>query len=163
MNPIHAHLLVNHLPIVGAIISFGVILFGIILKNDTVKKTGLYINIFSSISAFLAHITGENAEHLAEEIEGVSHQMIHEHEHQAEPFGQLMIGLGILAIVILILYRMKPKLASKLVFISALGLAISCFLAQRAGTSGGEIRHPEINMSSSSSDHEADDDENEDH
>jgi uncharacterized membrane protein len=159
MNPIHAHLLVNHLPIVGAIISFGVILFGIILKNDTVKKTGLFINIFSSISAFLAHITGEKAEHLAEEIEGISHSAIHEHEHQAEPFGQLMIGLGILAIIILILYRMKPKLANLLVFISALGLAVSCFLAQRAGTSGGEIRHPEINTTTTStSNHDEHDD-----
>ena len=159
MNPIHAHLLVNHLPIVGAIISLGVILFGIILKNDTVKKTGLYINIFSSISAFLAHITGEKAEHLAEEIEGVSHKLIHEHEHQAEPFGQLMIGLGILAIVILILYKMKPKVANMLVFVSALGLAIACFLAQRAGTSGGEIRHPEINTTTTSSSNHDDHDD----
>lgn len=51
MNDAHIHLIVNHLPIVGVLIGFLVLLFGYILKNHQVKTTSQAIFIFSALTA----------------------------------------------------------------------------------------------------------------
>lgn len=144
MNPFHLHLLFNHLPIVGIYLSILVLLSGIIIKNQTVKHVALCLIIISGIGAFAAHVTGEGAEESSELRSDFSHELIEKHEHASEPFFQIMLALTVLSIVTLI-FSIKKKTWSKyLVILTAIISLGAAYFAQQAGTSGGEIRHPEI-------------------
>lgn len=144
MNDVHLHLAVNHFPIIGVIIGAITLGVSVALKEKGIRKAGLGILVFSAIMAIPAFLTGEGAEEVAEEIAGVSHDLIHEHEEQAESFLWLTITTGVLALFALILDIRNHKRAQALVFATLLIAVMSIYLGREVGVSGGEIRHPEI-------------------
>jgi uncharacterized membrane protein len=144
MNDAHLHLVVNHFPIIGTILGLGILITGIILKNNTVKNTAYVLFIISAIFAALSMGTGEGAEEMVEDIPSVGKQIIHEHEEMAEKLAIVLYVLGVISLVGLYL-NFKKHAKAKLV--SYLALTIACvgvFLAQQTGTTGGEVRHTEI-------------------
>jgi uncharacterized membrane protein len=144
MNNAHYHLVVNHLPIITPFLGAMILLGGIILKNNIVKKTALIVFIFGSATAFLAMYTGEGAEEVVEKIQGVSENLIKNHEEFAEKFALANYFLGLVSLIGLWVGWKKETFFNS---ISALVLVISfvvLFLAKQTGTSGGEIMHPEI-------------------
>jgi len=144
MNEAHFHLIVNHLPIVGVLIGFLVLLIGFVIKKPQVKVTALGIFIFSAVASVAAFFTGEGAEDVVENISGISETLIHAHEEYAELFFTSILILGFVSIITMFLEVESPKYA-KYGFMLALVLAIiSTVLAKYVGTSGGEIRHTEI-------------------
>lgn len=144
MNDAHFHLVVNHLPIVGVLIGFLVLLVGLIMKKPEVKNTALGIFIFSALTAIAAFLTGEGAEEIVENLPGISETLIHKHEEYAELFFTLMQVLGGLSLITLFLqYKKLPF--SKYGFMLILLLSmVSMGVAKYVGTSGGEITHIEI-------------------
>ncbi|MBK8587458.1 MAG: hypothetical protein IPN88_19485 [Bacteroidetes bacterium] len=84
MDGAHAHLLFNHFPIIGSIISVLVLVTGFLLKNNIVKKTALAIIVFTSVMTIPAFTTGEEAEEALEAINQAPDSIIHEHEELAE-------------------------------------------------------------------------------
>lgn len=144
MNDAHFHLIVNHLPIVGVLIGFLVLLAGWFSKKKHVKVTALGIFIFSAIASIAAFYTGEGAEEIVENIGGISETLIHDHEEYAELFFTSILILGAISLATLFLEVKRPKFA-KYGFILILAMSIiSIVLAKYVGTSGGEIRHSEI-------------------
>jgi uncharacterized membrane protein len=144
MNGAHLHLVVNHLPIVGVIIGALVLIAGYLSIKMPVKVTALGIFIFSAFTALIANFTGEEAEEVVEGLGGISHQIIHEHEEQAETFLLLTVILGVISILTLF-FTAKKKEFARYGFMLALVLSIACiFTGKQTGTSGGEIRHTEI-------------------
>jgi len=88
--------------------------------------------------------TGEGAEEMVEELPGVGHEIIHEHEEIAEKLALVLYALGLVSIVGWYL-NVKENAKAKWVTIAALVLSIAGVLLGKAtGTSGGEIRHTEI-------------------
>lgn len=144
MNEIHLHLLTNHLPIVGVLIATVVLIAGIALQKNDVISTGVYTLLFSGIAAYLAHVTGEKAEHIAENIPGITESLIEHHEEASQPFFIVMLITAAIAIACIFLKNRNKKLYAY----GTYGLAIlgmtSIFLSYQAGKSGGEIRHEEI-------------------
>lgn len=144
MNDAHLHLVVNHFPIIGTILGVGILISGIILKNNTVKNTSYVLFIVSAIFAAFSMGTGEGAEEMVENMPTVGDQVIHQHEEMAEKLATVLYLLGVISLVGLYT-NLKNKAKANLV--SYLALAISCvgvFLAQQTGTTGGEVRHTEI-------------------
>lgn len=157
MDVLHFHLLVNHFPIIGAYIGTLVLIVGMFLRlRDGIRQTGLAILVFSALMSIPAYFTGEESEHMAEEIPGVTEAFIEPHEDQAKLFMIGMIATGVLAAAALI----APKFTGKpmqLLGIVVAGLAlVSCFLAAQAGNSGGQIRHTEIRTGNNASANAAD-------
>lgn len=144
MNDAHFHLVVNHLPIVGVLIGFLVLLAGLIMKKPQVKNTALGIFIFSALTALVAFLTGEGAEEIVENLPGISETLIHQHEEYAELFLTMMLILGGVSLITLFLqYKKMPF--SKYGIIAVLLLSmVSIGVAKYVGTSGGEITHIEI-------------------
>lgn len=144
MNDAHFHLVVNHLPIVGVLIGFLVLLAGLIMKKPQIKNTALGIFIFSALTAAVAFLTGEGAEEIVENLPGISETLIHQHEEYAELFLTMMLILGGVSLITLFLqYKKMPF--SKYGFIAVLLLSmVSIGVAKYVGTSGGEITHIEI-------------------
>ncbi len=144
MNDAHLHMVVNHFPIIGIILGFIVLVGGIVLKNKTIQNTAYFLFIIGAIATLASMATGEGAEEMVEDLPGVGHEIIHEHEEIAEKLALVLYALGLVSIVGWYL-NVKENAKAKWVTIAALVLSIAGVLLGKAtGTSGGEIRHTEI-------------------
>ena len=144
MNDAHLHLVLNHFPIIGTILGVGILITGIILKNNTVKSTAYALFIVAAIFAAFSIGTGEGAEELVEDMPTVGKQIIHEHEEMAEKLAIILYVLGTISLAGLFLnYKnhAKAQLISYVAFVLAI---VGVFFAIQTGTTGGEIRHTEI-------------------
>ena len=144
MNGAHWHLVVNHLPIIFPIVGVIVMITGLISKSEAVKRTAFMIFIFGALASLIAMNTGEGAEELVENINGITENDIESHEEAAELFAMLSYILG--GISLLGLWAsFKQKTFSSLISIGTLVFAfVLLFFAKQTGTTGGEIRHTEI-------------------
>jgi uncharacterized membrane protein len=150
MNDAHLHMVVNHFPIVGTILAIGILIAGLLNKNQSIINTAYVLFIIGAVFGILSMNTGEGAEKLVEDMPGIGWKIIHEHEELAEKMALLLDVLGILSLVAFYFqYKNNPK--QKLVSYAILILGIaSLFVIQKVGTSGGEIRHTEIRNESNS-------------
>lgn len=144
MNGAHYHLVLNHLPIIIPIVGLLVLIAGFIIKSEIVKRTAYCIFILGALTAFGAIATGDGAEDVVKHIDGISKDLIHEHEEKAEVFALLSYVLGIGSVVALWSNWKKKSYANYI----ALAILAYCFVvlyfAQQTGTTGGEITHAEI-------------------
>ncbi|MBK9355104.1 MAG: hypothetical protein IPN09_14400 [Bacteroidetes bacterium] len=149
MNGAHWHLVVNHLPIIFPIVGVIVMITGLISKSEAVKRTASMIFIFGALASLVAMNTGEGAEELVENINGITENDIESHEEAAELFAMLSYILG--GISLLGLWAsFKQKTFSSLISIGTLVFAfVLLFFAKQTGTTGGEIRHTEIRSGNS--------------
>jgi hypothetical protein len=145
MNDAHLHLLFNHLPIVGSLIGLLILAAGIFLKQPLVRKTAFAVLIFSALVTLPAFFTGEGAEEIVEELPGISHNLIHEHEEAAELALWLSEALGIIALIAFYLEHIQHKFSGMANFFTLI-FSIGTFVSfAKTGNTGGEIHHPEIN------------------
>ena len=148
MNDAHLHLLFNHLPIIIPIVGLLVLFVNMIVRSEIVQRVGYLILILAAIATFPAFFTGEGAEEIVENIDGITHDIIHEHEEVAETFAILSYILGGLSLLGLWANLKRKSFSLWLGYgIFALGIVVLVF-AQQTGTTGGEIRHSEIRSNS---------------
>ena len=144
MNDAHLHLLFNHLPIVGSLIGLLILAAGIFFKQPMVRKTAFGVLVFSALVTLPAFFTGEGAEEIVEELPGISHNLIHEHEEAAELALWLSETLGILALIAFYLEHIQHKFSAMANFFTLI-FSIGTFVSfAKTGNTGGEIHHPEI-------------------
>lgn len=144
MNDAHLHMVVNHFPIVGIILGFGILVAGIVLKNNTVKNTAYCLFVVGAIFAFASMATGEGAEEMVEEMPTVGKKIIHEHEEMAEKLALVLYLLGVVSIAGLY-FNIKNRNQSKLIsYVVVVIAAVGILFGKLTGTTGGEIRHTEI-------------------
>lgn len=144
MNNSHLHLVVNHLPIIFPIVGIILLFIGIFTKSEVTKRNAYIIFILGAIGSILAMATGENAEDAVEKLQGISKDLIHTHEEAAElfaGFSYVLGGFSLLALFSSWKNYTFSKYAPYVVGLLAIG---TLFFAQKAGTSGGEIRHTQI-------------------
>ena len=55
MNDAHFHMVVNHFPIIGTILAIGILIVGILTKNNGVKNTSYCLFIVAAIFAARIH------------------------------------------------------------------------------------------------------------
>ncbi|CAM3977621.1 hypothetical protein FLBR109950_11330 [Flavobacterium branchiophilum] len=144
MNEAHLHLVINHFPIIGPILGFGILLIGIFLKNNTLKNTAYIIFIISSLFGIASMSTGEEAEELVEKLPNIGHEIIHEHEEIAEKLALTLNILGLVAIFGLFLNLKNHVRAHIISYIAAVLGIIGIAIATQVGTTGGAIRHIEL-------------------
>ena len=144
MNDAHLHMVVNHFPIIGIILGFGVLIAGMLLKNNSVKNTAYCLFIVGAIFAFASMATGEGAEEMVEDMPSVGKQIIHEHEEMAEKLAIVLYLLGVVSIAGLYTNIKKHAQAKLVSFLALTIAAVGIFLGKQTGTTGGEVRHTEI-------------------
>lgn len=143
MNDAHLHLLINHFPIIGTIFGLGILFAGIILKNKSLQNTAYILFIICMILGKASMFTGEKAEDIVENL-GISPDLIHEHEEQAETYMKLAYALGLISILGLIANLKNHSKAKLFSFLTLTLAVVAVILSKAVGTSGGEIRHTEI-------------------
>ena len=144
MNQAHIHLLVNHLPIIFPFIGLLILIAGIVFNSDAVKRTAFSIFILSAIATLAAMASGDGAEEVVENIQGIDETLIKIHEESAEIFAVLAYLLGTFSIVAFWANIKQRSFASILNYLLVVFAIVIMFFAYKTGSSGGEIRHSEI-------------------
>lgn len=143
MDGIQIHLLLNHFPIIGTFIGTVLLAWGMLRAQYAVKQTGLILLVAMGLIGIPVHISGEDAEHKVERLEGVDHHLVHEHEEWG---GRAFLAGNITLLVALIafvagFFSHNTKVLSSVALIAAI---ITCAVMVQTGSTGGKIRHPEI-------------------
>lgn len=151
MDATHAHLLTNHIPILGSIFGVVLLIIGMLLKNKSVEITAISTILLASIVTIPVYLSGEEAEHKVEHLQGVSEHELEEHEEHAELSLWLMLVGGGLALMTLASYKMAPKLTktARLSTLIVMGVAFLSLIP--LADHGGKIRHSELRNSGASS------------
>jgi uncharacterized membrane protein len=146
MNFAHLHLLLNHFPIIGTIIGLGLILVSLVGKNDDLRRASLIVFSAIALLAIPTFFSGVGAQGAIKGHPGVSEALIERHEGAAMLAIWFMEITGALALVGLWQLhrnsrptRLNRNLSGVLFF-----SIVTVGLMARVGTTGGDIRHPEI-------------------
>ncbi|HEY0969434.1 MAG TPA: hypothetical protein VGE02_00515 [Gemmatimonadales bacterium] len=143
MDPVHLHLLLNHVPVIGAV--FTVLLLAVaLLRNSTeLGKTSLGILGLLAAVAIVVYLTGEPTEEVVERLPGVSEAAMERHEDVALVATIAMTVLGVLALAALGWFRQRvlPRWISGAALLAT--LAVTGVMGFTANL-GGQIRHSEI-------------------
>ena len=148
MNGAHIHLLLNHIPVIGSVFGFLLLLIAIVRKSEELKKVGLGILIVIAVGTILVYFSGESAEEIIEDLPGVSERIIEKHEDFALiSFISTEVVGGIALLGFLLFRRKKNILNNFLLSILVLSFISSTLIAWTANL-GGQIRHTEIRKDS---------------
>ncbi|HET7612631.1 MAG TPA: hypothetical protein VFK26_01800 [Gemmatimonadaceae bacterium] len=151
MSLVHIHLLLNHVPVVGALVALILFSAALLLRDVVSTKFALAFTAGLAAVAIAVYFTGEPAEEAVEHLAGVTKSTIHEHEEAAE-LTTIVIGvLGGLSLLALLWLRSKraPRWMAAAGLVGT--LAISALMGWTANL-GGQIRHTEIQAVNSYSD-----------
>ena len=144
MNDAHLHLALNHFPIILPLLGLILMLSGIALKSEIIKRAAFFVFNCAALTCIAAYNTGEGAEEIVEEIQGIEEHYIEEHEEIAETFAILVYILGGISLIGLWANWKKKSFSNLLTIATVLFSFVVLFIAKETGTTGGEIRHSEI-------------------
>jgi uncharacterized membrane protein len=144
MNATHLHLILNHVPVLGAFATLGLAVYALFKPNDVIIKLALRLMLLVGILTIPVFFTGEPAEEMIEHFSGVSESAIETHESFALA---AFATTGLLAVIGAIgLYYLKKSGSNIMRYwklLCALAL-LNAGLMTVTAKYGGEIRHTEI-------------------
>ena len=144
MDPLQLHLLVNHLPIIGALTALIVVVIGVLRKNVAVRTVGLSLYAVMALAVLPTYFSGEGAEERVENIAGISHDVIHEHEESAELSLIMMLVAAAVALATVVAQWKGMSIASTLSYLFVVIALISAIQIALTGHEGGKIRRPDL-------------------
>ncbi len=148
MNPAHLHLMVNHLPVLGAPFVLALLLWALVRRSRELVRTALGGAILVAALAYPVFLTGEPAEERVEDASWLQERRVHEHEERAEGALIAMMLTGAVALVGLWQSRGERQVSTGLAGLTAAGLLVSAGLFGWTALAGGAIRHDEIRAES---------------
>jgi len=83
MNFAHLHLLLNHFPIIGTIIAFGLFLISMVGNNQDLRKASLIIFAAMALISIPTFFSGTGAQGAIKKLPGVSEVLIERHQGAA--------------------------------------------------------------------------------
>src|SRR5687768_515620 len=144
MNLAHVHLLLNHVPTVGAAIAIALLILALIRKNDELKRVAFEVFFVVALLTIPAYLSGVSAEKQIKDRDGVSLMMIAAHESAAVTSLVLMQLAGAFAWFGLWKFRRTARWGRTTMYALLLLSALTLAVTARTANLGGEIRHPEI-------------------
>jgi hypothetical protein len=154
MSTTHAHLLLNHVPTVGLVMTIGLFLAGIVARSDPLKRASLVAFVGIGLIAIPTYVTGNAA---AETLcvgkaaepcadSQMSRPLIARHEGAAVLALALIVTTAGFAWLGLWQHRRTQRIAPWNIVVIALLSFVAMGLVARAANMGGEIRHPEVRV-----------------
>ena len=139
----HVHLMLNHLPVIGAPLLLLLLTIGLLRGSRELVTVSLVLVVGLAVATGLVYLTGEPAEELVEHAPWFRDALAEPHEEQATVSLVAMLVTGALAGVAIALRR-RPRAGLRLARTVWGGLALSTVLLGWTGWSGGQIRHEEV-------------------
>lgn len=144
MNAAHFHIVINHLPVLGSIIAFLILLAGLLIKSRALRMTGGFMFILCALATVPTYLSGEPAEEIVEKAGVISENIIETHESWAQIALAAMGPLGLFSLGTFAWIgkdRMMPSwFAGFLLLVSLAPIGLMGYTANL----GGRIRHTEI-------------------
>jgi len=150
MNLAHAHLLLNHFPIIGTLIGLGLFIISLVANHDRLKQVSLALFSLLALLSIPTYLSGNAAQDAIKETPGLSMALIESHQGAALLAFVFMEITGAIALLGLWKFSRTVKdpwmsRPARLNLSAVLLLSIVTMgLMAIAGNTGGEIRHPEI-------------------
>jgi uncharacterized membrane protein len=140
----HLHLLINHIPTIGTVVAFGLLLLSFVRTNDDLRRVSLEVFFLVALFTLPAYLSGVAAEEAIRDQEGISAMAINAHQDAALWAFLLMQVTGLFAWIGLWQFRRLTRPANWAVMATFVFAVITLAVVTRAANLGGEIRHPEI-------------------
>jgi peptidoglycan/LPS O-acetylase OafA/YrhL len=146
MNAAHLHLVINHLPIIGAFLSLPLVAMTLWRRGDRGLLLAVALTLGLTGAGALASLqTGDPAEEMVEHLPGVAESLIETHEDPAEVAAGLAVATAVGAMMLFAMaWRRDSPLPSALIATLLLATAATSGAMAWTGKAGGVIRHPEI-------------------
>jgi hypothetical protein len=144
VNFAHVHLLLNHFPTVGLIVSGGLFLFAAIERHHDGIRASLALIVLVALTSVATFFSGGAAADIVATQAGISAETLQRHEDAALIGFLLLQVTGFVAWVGLWQWRQIRRPMRWNLSAVFLLVALTLVLMARAATIGGEIHHPEI-------------------
>ena len=144
MDASHIHLISNHVPILGVFFGIIVLLFGMSRQSPPTLAAAYLVFLISALVGLVAYFSGEGAEHVVENLPGVTHDGIEAHEEVALYTLIAYVVLAIFSLIAFIRSKNHYNRIRKLAVIILALSVISFIIAAYTGYLGGQIRHTEL-------------------
>lgn len=149
LDPVHLHLMLNHIPVLGSVFALILLGIGFLAGRDYLQKLGLAVIVVVALLALPVFFTGEPTEKAVEHLSGVVESAIDAHQDSATlAFASVLVTgvIGVGGLFISHRGRRLPRVAAMIAFIACLTTVV---LMARTANLGGNIRHSEISAARS--------------
>jgi uncharacterized membrane protein len=153
MNLAHVHLLLNHFPTVAFGVGVGLLIGGIFVKSDELKRASLVILFMTSALTIAVYVSGNDAQAAIRDRADVSAAAMNRHESAALVAFTFMQLTGLAAWLGLWKWRRTSDsgAATRNMTVVLLLSMVTFGVMARAANLGGQIRHSEIQAAQDSS------------
>ncbi len=143
MNPVHLHLALNHVAVVGIPIALLLALRGFFRDGKIFLPLSYKLVVALALITLVVYLTGEPTEEAVEHLTGISEKLIEPHEDAATVALVLTLLSGCLALVGLV-FSAKEKLAPTIHKALTVCLLLASGSLAFTALQGGKIHHEEI-------------------
>lgn len=140
----HLHLMLNHLPVLGAPALLALLAWGHARKLPDVVRLALWSTVVLGTVALVVYLTGEAAEEMVESLPTFDHDMVERHEAVALAATVLLAITALAAVAALWAGRAANRLYRSAIVVVLSGLLASTAAVGATAWTGGPIGHPEI-------------------
>jgi hypothetical protein len=143
MSLVHLHLLMNHIPVIGALFVVALLATALLRRDGLIARTALSTSAILGVVAIAVYFTGEPAEEAVEHLPGVSKSAIEQHEEMALVATVMIAACGALALGALMMFRGR-RMPQWVVVSSFVGMLAVAGVMGWTANLGGQIRHTEL-------------------
>jgi hypothetical protein len=158
MDPVHLHLVLNHVPLFGSAVGSLLLVVAMLRKSGELKRVAFAMLVVTALLTLPVYLTGEPAEEVVEHLAGVAKPAIEVHEEAAKIAFVAMLATGAIALTSLVLFRsgrIIPNWFTATVFAMCI---VTYLLMARTANLGGKVRHTELDGAAAVSTAEREDD-----
>lgn len=144
MNWVHLHLALNHVPVLGTVFLFLLLLVGWIRRSQEIQRICLWGFVGLCLVSIGIKYTGDFAFDALKGADWVDKVLVQRHEQSADQATTGVFILGVIAAVGLFRSRGNRPVAAWVCMV-LLGASLGTFvLMARTANLGGQLRHPEM-------------------
>jgi uncharacterized membrane protein len=147
MSLTHLHLLLNHFPVIGALIGVALLALALIRKSSELSKVSLGLFAALGIVTLIVFFTGEPAEEGIEKLPGFSESITEKHEEFALLATIVLSAIGAMAGAVLALFKGK-ELPRRITLIALVLSIVGGGMMSYTAMLGGQVRHTEVRSGS---------------
>jgi hypothetical protein len=144
MNWPHVHLALNHVPVLGSLFLFLLLLVAVCRRSEELKRLSLQGLLLLAAISIPIKFTGDFAAQALAHQPGVESAFVNRHEQSADQATTGIFLLGLIALAGLIAARKLRPVPAWATTAALIASLVTFALMVRTAQSGGVIRHPEI-------------------
>ena len=150
MNWAHAHIIINHIPVLGVTGGIMLLVYAMIRKSEEATMLSFVLFSLVALATIAVFTAGHLAEDVVKDLPGVTENYIGRHEEMASVALVLTEILGILCIAGLFLLRKRGAIPRWLMVSVLVAALIALTAVGITANLGGQIRHTEIRSEAAS-------------